>query len=156
MSTCKIIDVLYAAVPSRLVRGWLIRRHVETCSRCQARLVSRSETAALFVKPEEAGAPGELWRTVEPRVGREVNAAARRAPWPRWEWAAGAASLLALAVAGFWLLQGLGPAPIRTDFARPADRFEIDYVNVGGAPAQTFIYQPQGSDMIIVWAGKTP
>ena len=97
MAWCKTVDLLYAAIPSRLVRGRLIRGHFERCARCQARLVSRDEAASLFVRPEDSGAPGELWRKIEPRVGREPAAAARRFPWLRWEWAAGAATLLVVA-----------------------------------------------------------
>jgi hypothetical protein len=55
-----------------------------------------------------------------------------------------------------WLLRGVQTVAVRTDDARPAGRFEINYINVDGAPAQAYIYQPQGSDMIIVWAGKNP
>jgi hypothetical protein len=156
MPFCKIVDVLYAAVPSRLVRDLLIRGHVEKCASCQARLVSRSEAEALFVKPGDVGELGEMWRTIEPRRRRAAAFPARRILGLRWEWAAGAAMFLVVAAAGFWLLRGVESGPVRADFARPADRFEISYVNVGGAPAQTFVYQPQGSDTVFVWVGKTP
>ncbi len=156
MASCKMVDFLYAAVPFRTVRGWLLRGHIETCARCRSRLVSRAEAAALFVRPEGAGAPGELWRRIEPRVGRPASAATQRARWSHWEWAVGAATLLVVAAAGFWLLRGVRSGPVGADLARPADRFEINYVNVGGAPAQTFVYQPQGTDTVFVWVGKNP
>jgi hypothetical protein len=35
-------------------------------------------------------------------------------------------------------------------------RFELEYIRVGGQPANAVVYQPQGSDIIIVWAGKNP
>jgi hypothetical protein len=156
MAICKLVDILYVAVPSRRVRGWLIRSHRESCARCQSRLVSRAEAAALFVRPGDAGEAGDLWRRIEPRVGRASTAPGRRVRRFQWEWAAGAATLLVVAAAGFWLLRGVGRGPVRPDFAGPADRFEINYVNVGGAPAQIFIYQPQGSDTVFVWVGKNP
>jgi hypothetical protein len=37
-----------------------------------------------------------------------------------------------------------------------ADRFEIMYVKVGGEPAQTFVYQAQGTDTVFVWAQRSP
>jgi hypothetical protein len=156
MAFCKIVDFLYSAVPSRIVRDLLIRAHMEKCACCQARLVSRPEAGALFVRPEDVGEPGELWKKAEARAGRAVTVPGRKGPWFHWEWAAGAATLLVAAAAGFWLLRGVESGGVRTDFARPSDRFEINYVNVGGAPAQTFVYQAQGSDTVFVWVGKTP
>jgi hypothetical protein len=156
MASCKIVDVLYAAIPLSAVRDFLIRRHIEKCGRCQARLISRPEAEALFVKPSDMGPSGDLWRRIEPRVGRPVPAPATMPAGPRWEWAAALATALFFAAAGFWLLRGVRSERVIVELVRPADRFEINYINVGGAPAQAFIYQPQGSDMIIVWAEKTP
>jgi hypothetical protein len=155
MVSCKIVNALYAAVPSRLFRDVLIRTHLEKCEACQARLVSRQEAEALFVKPKDVGAVGGLWRTIDRRAGQETIVPEKRLAGFRWEWAAGTAMFLILAAAGFWLLRGVQTGAVRADYARPADRFEITYINVGGAPAQAYIYQPAGSDMIIVWAGKT-
>jgi hypothetical protein len=156
MVSCKVVNALYAAVPSRLFRDFLIRIHVERCGRCQARLVSRTEAAALFVKSGDAGAVEELWRRIERRTGPGMAVPKEKPAGLRWEWAAGAATLLLAAAASFWLLRGVQTEAVRTGFSGPADRFEISHINVGGAPAQAFIYQPQGSDMIIVWAGKNP
>jgi hypothetical protein len=53
-------------------------------------------------------------------------------------------------------MHGTQATGVRIDYVPPLDRFEINYINVGGAPAQAFIYRPQGSDMIVVWAEKIP
>jgi hypothetical protein len=156
MASCKIVDILYSVIPSRLFRDFLIRRHMDKCPHCQARLVSRSEAEALFVKPDDAGAVEALWIKIERQTGRVVSVAEEKTAGLLWEWAAGTAALLVVAVASFWLLRGIQTQAVRADYARPADRFEINYVNVGGAPAQAFVYQPQGSDMIIVWAERNP
>jgi hypothetical protein len=156
MVSCKIVNALYAAVPSRLFRDFLIRTHLEKCEVCQARLVSRREAEALFVKPEQVGATGDLWPRINRRAVPEAAVPQRRRAGLRWEWAAGAATFLVLAAASLWLLRDVQTVAVRADYARPADRFEINYINVGGAPAQAYIYQPAGSDMIIVWAGKNP
>jgi hypothetical protein len=156
MAFCKIVDFLYAAIPSRVVRDLLIRGHLEGCERCRARLVSREEAAALLVGQEGTAAPGDLWRMVEPHVPGKAPDARDETAGLRWERAAGAAALVVLAAAGFWLLRAVqagrtvaGPVPT-------AAGFEINYINVGGAPAQAYVYQPNGSDMIVVWAEKTP
>jgi hypothetical protein len=156
MVSCKIVSALYAAVPSRLFRNFLIRTHVERCGQCQARLVSRTEAEALFVKSGDMGAVEELWRRIERRTGPDTAVPEKTRAGLRWEWAAGAATFLVLAAASLWLLRGVQTVAVRADYARPADRFEISYINVGGVPAQAFIYQPKGSDMIIVWAEKNP
>jgi hypothetical protein len=156
MLSCKIVNVLYSAVPSRLFRDVLIRAHMERCGDCQAQLVSKNEAEALFVKPGDVGAAGDLWRKIERRTGQELSVPGKRPASLRWEWAAGTAAVLFVAAASFWLLRGIQEKTVRADYVRPADRFEINYINVGGTPAQAYIYQPKGSDMIIVWAEKNP
>jgi hypothetical protein len=59
-------------------------------------------------------------------------------------------------VTGFWLLREIGRQGFDPGLVGAAGRFQIDYVNVGGAPAQTFVYQPQGTDTVFVWAIKNP
>jgi len=154
MESCRIVDAIYHAVPLRLVRDLLIRTHMERCERCQARLVSRSEAEALLVKPGEAEADDGLWLAIEGRAGQAVRVREKRAPWLGWEWAAGAAALVLVAAASFWLLRGVESGGVRPGDVQPLSGFEIHYVNVGGAPAQAFVYQPRGSDTVFVWAGK--
>ena len=74
-----------------------------------------------------------------------------------WRWASVAATAVVVTLAGLLASPRgrTGRASTRGPIA-PADRFEIDYVNVGGEPAQTFVYQPQGTDTVFVWAQKTP
>ena len=156
MVSCKIVNTLYDAVPSCPFRDFLIRAHLDKCASCRARLVSRHEAEALFVKPEDVTAVNGLWRRIDRRAGQETAVPERGFAGLRWEWVAGAATVLLFAAASFWLLRDVQTVAVRADYARPADRFEINYINVGGAPAQAYIYQPAGSDMIIVWAGKTP
>lgn len=158
MAFCKIVDLLYAALPLRPLRDFLIRSHMEACPLCQARLASRAEARGLFVAPEVVGDTEGLWRRISSRVGPAAEVPDRQAvpAGAGWRWAAAVGTAAVVAVTGFWLLKqverpGFGPSAIG-----PADRFQIDYVNVGGAPAQTFVYQPQGTDTVFVWAVKNP
>jgi hypothetical protein len=158
MAFCKIVDLLYAALPLRPLRDLLIRTHMDSCPICQERLVSRAEARGLFVVPEGVGDTEGLWRRISSRVGPATEGRDRRpaAAGAGWRWAAAAAAAAVVAVTGFWLLReverpGFGPESIAA-----ADRFEIDYVKVGGAPAQTFVFQPQGTDTVFVWAVKNP
>jgi hypothetical protein len=162
MDFCRTVELLYAAIPLRPFRDWLIRAHMDACPRCQIRLLSREEARTLMVGPGQLGDAGELWQ----RIGREAaRLAAASETRPRggrlvwrlvWRLAPAAALAAVTALAGFWLLrQAAGPG-FEARAAAPADRFVIAYVKVDGAPAQTFVYQPQGTDTVLVWAQKTP
>jgi hypothetical protein len=158
MAFCKMVDTVYSAIPLGWLRDLLIRKHMESCPRCQGRLASRAEVKRLFVAPEEVGTTEDLWRRVSARA-LAADAAARRRSAPAgaaWRWAAAAAAAAVIAVSGFWLLREVQRPGFETAAVRPADRFEIEYVNVGGAPAQAFVYQPQGSDTVFVWAARNP
>lgn len=158
MSRCKTVDFFYALIPSSRWRGFLIRRHVEGCARCQARLASRAESRVLFVQEGPSGVEKTLWAAVEAGLDAEPNRLTKKerrratAILRPQRWAAAAALLLVLA-AGYWLLKDFQPEAMSAASAAPA-RFELAYARVDGKPANVVIYQPQGSDMIIVWAGK--
>mgnify|MGYP001079677661 FL=1 len=158
MDFCRIADRLYAAVPLRPFRDWLIRAHMERCPACQERLLSREEARGLLVSKEALGAPGDLWRRIAAgEASRTAAAEARPARGvPAWRWASAAAMAAVVALTGFWLLRQTGRPGFELAAVAPTDRFEIAYVNVGGAPAQTFVYQPQGTDTVLVWATRNP
>jgi len=131
---------------------------MDRCPRCQARLLSREEAKGLLVAPGAVGNADALWQRILSRTG---NPAPVPEPAPGraglvWRWAAAAGMAAVVAVTGFWLLREIERPGFDAGVIAPADRFQIDYVNVGGAPAQTFVYQPQGTDTVFVWASKTP
>ncbi|MFZ2054058.1 MAG: hypothetical protein WAU81_07655 [Candidatus Aminicenantales bacterium] len=159
MSRCKTVSFFYALIPLSRWRDLLIRRHIEGCARCQAGLASRAESRSLLVQEGTVSIERTLWTGIESRLadkaGHSVKALSRRAPAAlhAWRWAAAAALLLVLAT-GYWVLKDFQPEAISVAAAASA-RFELEYVRVDGQPADVVIYQPQGSDMIIVWAGKS-
>ena len=159
MLRCKTVEFLFDALPIGVWRAFLIRRHIDACPACQKKILSLEESRSLLVGPMD---PGE-WAGLKLRLrSRTVNDAADRAPAGHgnpakfWRWASSAAMLLVLAAAGFWLLRETGKEVPVADRIRPAERFELDYIRVGGQPAGAYIYQPQGADIIIVWAEKAP
>jgi hypothetical protein len=158
MAFCRTVELLYDALLLRPLRSWLIRAHMEKCPACQARLLSLDEARGLLVAPDQVGDPQTLWRRIASAAARPAGLA-DPSPAPAaviWRWAAAIVMASALAISGFWLLRETGKPGYGPGLAGPAGRFEIAYVNVGGAPAQTFVYQPQGSDTVFVWAQKTP
>jgi hypothetical protein len=157
MDFCNTVDRLYSVLPVRRFRDWLIRAHIERCPRCQARLLSRDEARSLLVAPARLGT-GDLWQKISaqavPLVPVRESPAARGAI--PWRWAAVTAMTAVMALAGFWLLRQVERPGLDGLQIASVERFELDYVKVGGAPAQTFVYQPQGTDTVFVWASKTP
>jgi hypothetical protein len=159
MSHCKMVELLYALVPLRSWRGFLIRRHMETCPRCQADLASREAVGSLLVQETGVNIGRSLWTGVESALMADsgaVNMKVRVVQLPvmrRWGWAV-ATAFLGVLLMSFLLLRDFRPERVSAD-AVPA-RFELEYVRVGGQPANAVVYKPQGSDMIIVWAGKSP
>ena len=160
MAFCKMVDLIYAALPLRPLRDFLIRTHMEGCPRCQARLLSRAEARKLFVSSDEVGNTEALWRRVSVLAGTGAAVPERQpaVSGARWRWAAAGATVAALAVAvtGFWLLREIEKPGFDPGSVGAADRFQFVYINVGGAPAQAFVFQPQGSDTVFVWAIKNP
>jgi hypothetical protein len=158
MDFCRTVELVYDLVPLPALRAWLIRAHMETCPRCQSRLASRDEARGLLVAPGGVGGSEALWRRIAQDAGRLAcrPGTATAHAGMKWRWAAAAASALVVALTGLWLLREVGPSGPATSAAGPAGRFEIAYVKVGGAPAQTFIYRTQGSDTVFVWAQRTP
>jgi len=154
-----MVEFFYALVPLKPWRGYLLRRHIEDCPRCLAGLASREEAGSLLVQERAVDFGGSLWTKVEAALlegsSAEVtkNQVVHPADVRRWGWAV-ATAFLGVLLISFFFLHGFRPERVSAD-AVPA-RFELEYVRVGGQPADAVVYQPQGSDMIIVWAGKSP
>lgn len=156
MASCKMVEILYAVIPFRVFKGFLIRAHMEGCERCRARLASHEEARILFVGARDVGPVDDLWRRIEDRAIRETAVPVRASTdHPAGlRWATAAAMAIVVAVTGFWLLDRIEKAGPGAGSASADDSFRIEYVNVGGAPAQTFVYQPLGSDTVFVWAQR--
>jgi hypothetical protein len=104
------------------------------------------------------GGTGALWGRIAGEAGR-VAAVPERKPARGalvLRWASAGAMAAVIALTGFWLLREIGRPGFDARAVAPAERFRIDYVNVGGAPANTFIYRPQGTDTVFIWASRTP
>ena len=154
MLSCNAADRLYRFVPVKSWRAFLIRVHFERCPDCQEALVGAAEVRTLFAQNTDFRASEALWR----RVGRSLAEPDERSPRrssrtarrPVWQWAAAGAVVAFLA--GYWVFRDFRPDGLPASASSPA-RFELEYVRVGGLPANAYVYQPQGSDMVMVWAG---
>jgi hypothetical protein len=158
MAFCRIADALYAALPLRPVRDLLIRGHMEKCPHCQARLVGPEEARGLLVRPDGLGDPAVLWKRFSCDGSRAavLPGTERARPGFALRWASAVALAAVVAATGFWLLREVERPGFDARAVAPADRFQIGYVNVGGEPAQAFVFQPQGTDTVFVWASRNP
>jgi len=158
MASCRTVEFLYRAVPLRAFRDHLIRTHMEECPRCRAGLASLEEARGLFVRVEDAGSVDGLWERIADQAVRRAPAPDRPVAGvaPGLRWATAAAMALVIAVTGFWFLDQVQKAGPEAGSVAGDANFRLEYVNIGGAPAQTFVFQPNGSDTVFVWAQRVP
>jgi hypothetical protein len=117
-------------------------------------LVELEEAQTLFIreKPVEEGT--NLW----PKIQVGLCQAEEKRFFPRyvarWKWALGAACLTFVLLAGYWIAQRPGGSesviPSLTE-----EQFQINYIRVEEKPAGAYVYQPQDSEIIFVWAERS-
>ncbi len=155
MFLCRMVDLLYEGIPLGFWRAFLVRRHMDACPACRARLVSRDEARSILVQAKDVAGRTGLWAGIKGRLDETPQDAEIPGGTPSllWRWASGAAMLVAVAAAGFWLLRSGRSIDPRLE--RPAaESLRIDDLRVNGEPARAIIYQPRNSDMVVVWAEK--
>ena len=156
MSGCRTIKFLYDLLPLKIWRGYLIRRHIEKCAACERQLAPDEGVRALLIKEEEAGDSGRLWPGIRAKLQLDVEKG--KLPHPsarvRWRWALATASLMIAVLAGLWLFRGYKPDRVLST-SESGGKFQIQDMKIGNEPARPFVYQPQDSKIIIIWAEKT-
>jgi len=155
MRHCKILNFLFEAVPVKPWQDFLLRRHMERCPVCGAHLAGREEARRVLAREEDFRGAANLWPGIKSGLA-DPAAAPRSAGRPRMVLvtsAAAASALLLAAVLSVWLFRGFrAERPMPTPPAE--DRFEMNYVRIGGQPADSYIYQPRDSGMTLIWAEK--
>jgi len=152
MFQCKIINLFFSILPLNAWRDFLIRTHIQKCPQCQNDIASLDEAKLFLIQEGEVGDMEGLWPAVKARLsvsGRKK----RHLSWPRWRWAAGAVAVVVAIVVGFWFystsLQNIGPRE-----ENMVGKLQINYMKIEKKPAQTYVYWPQGIEMVLVWAEK--
>lgn len=156
MLTCNAADRLSRLLLLKPWRALLIRLHSERCPACRKGLADAAEARSLLVSETEVRPSDDLWRRVNRSLAAEGENSLqkpRAAVFGRpWSWAA--ATVVVAFLAGYWAFRDFRPEGISGPAQAPAARFEMEYVRVDGLPADAFVYKPQGSDFVMVWAGK--
>lgn len=171
MRHADLVGFLFRILPFYAWKEVFLRGHIEKCPACRCSLASREEARRALFKSEGLSIPGGFWPAIAERIGgcgiaAEPDAGTARTsesvPASRrwaWRWAVtvlgtALAVLLTFALVNF--LRAPTPGVSGTTGAAESgqDQVQIHYVRIGNEPAQTFIFKPHGSDVVIIWAGK--
>lgn len=162
----KLMELLFRLAPFPSWKAGLLRGHIERCPECERCLASREEARRILVQDRDVRDLDRFWPAIsdrirgiqpslEPNAGMAREATAR--PRAGWHWTAAASGLILAVVLTLALVNFLrspsapGGAGIA---AGDVDQVQIHYVRIDNEPAQTFIFKPHDSDVVIVWAGK--
>jgi len=152
MIKCKLFNFLFSAFSLKVWQDFLIRYHFQNCRSCQEKIASSEEAKKIMVEEDQTGNLDSFWLKLKPELARaEKKERVHFRPWLKW--AAAAALMTAAVAAVVWLyfLKATGENPSSQS---PIRRFQINYLKVENKPASAFIFKPQDSAMIIVWAEK--
>jgi len=148
MFRCRMVNFLFSIIPLRIGQDFLLRKHIRNCASCQENLASLEEIKSLLIQEAEVGDLEGLWPKVEVQLAKEERKE-KVFCLPRWGWAVGAAGLLVAIILGVWLFWS-------DYFGKPSEQldrpFQIKYIRVHDKPARAYLFQPQDSNMIIIWA----
>lgn len=154
MFQCKVIDFLIKSFPLKIWQDFLIRHHIEKCPACQEKYASLEEANLFLIQESEVGDIEGLWPRIKPRLSEErIRMRGLPRPQFRWAWASAAAGLVAALILGFWLYS-IFTSKKALEEESLVERFQIKYIRVENKPAHAYVYWPQGTDMVIVWAEK--
>lgn len=157
MRHCKIHSLLFGAIPLQAWRDLLIRRHMERCPACRAKLAGREETRRVLARAEDFQGRMDLWPGLRDRMAplapKEHPGMPSRFGWARF--AAAAALLVMAAGLSLLILRGFRVAPSATPCAAE-EKFEIESIRIAGQPANSFVFQTRDPRMTLIWAEKKP
>jgi len=152
MSNCRIIEFLFAVFPLKIWQDFLIRRHFQDCPRCQEKLVNRNEILDLTIREEHITEVEAQWAGFKSKL-KDEKGKVKPVRSPQWKWAYGVVAAFVV-VAGIVVVSNISYWGNGRVEEISGVHFQINYIRVEGEPAQAYLFKPQGTDMIIVWAQK--
>jgi hypothetical protein len=156
MSHSGIVDGLYRLIPFRAVRGRLAA-HAETCPACGRRLAGREEVKRVLVGAADLGRLDDIWPAVRKGAAGRRSAGAKTAgPASRlWRLAAAAGGLAAAVFVTVFAVRYFGAGANGAAIpAESGDGFQLHYARIDERPADTFIVQSSGDNIVLVWVEK--
>ena len=159
MRHCSILEFLYQAIPVRPWQAFLLRVHMDRCPACQARLAGRDEARRALHRAEDFDGRADLWPTIRTRLKDLTAPVPVRPRFSAYVLRAAASAGLLLTAAGlsvlFW--RGFRVEQAAPPMSPPTEgRFAMDYVRIGGRPAESYVFQSRDPKMTLIWAQKKP
>lgn len=151
MWRCKLVQLKIALIPVPAWQDRWLERHVRKCPHCRARLAGRAEVKALLFREDEIGEIKDFW----PRVKAAVESRDRER-YPRSRLSRGKRlRVLATALGAAAVLLIVGRL-MRRPAPPPAGEtaFRLHEIRIDDRPARAYLFQPQDSNMVFVWAEK--
>jgi anti-sigma factor RsiW len=166
-----IINFFYGILPFHTWKDALLRHHIEKCPACFKRLASREEVRRLLIQAGETGDLEGLWPAIFEKIqgirpmpvpgmlkARATMLSGRLQSTRRhWRWVAALAGIFLAVFLALWSVRYFRPFRGQGGGGVPAPELgqvQINYVRIDNEPAQTFIFKPYDSHVVIVWAGK--
>ncbi len=152
MPRCKILSYAFAMIPLKKWQDFLIRHHMERCPECQNGLATVEDVRGIIIPESQCQEIATSWDGFQAKLKKGE----REEPHlysSRWRWAYAMAGLVVLAAAAILVIK-TPPFHKAQLEERLIGHFRINYIRIENKPAQAYVYQPQDSNMIIVWAQK--
>lgn len=152
MRKTRWIEILIGMMPIKLVQDYLIRRFLMTDETYQRKLAGLEEVRGVLIDSGELMDMISLWPKVrnELRSGIETRSPGIRAGW---KWALQGLGLCLVLVLGIWIIRHSQPERTPAAASSPGN-FQIQSIRLENKPATTFLFQPNDSKFIMVWAEK--
>lgn len=150
MFKCKLIDFLFVIIPLSRWREFLIRNHYEKCPVCSQELAGIEEVRTLMINEVEENELSGFWMALKARY-RSRSHRRSKLFTSGWKRAYQAAGLVLIAVLAVWIFMSVNS----NGKGELVESFRINYIKIDNQPAQTYIYHPKDSDMVLVWAEKS-
>lgn len=158
------IQYFIRILPFAAWKDAFIRGHVERCPECGRSLATADEARRAIVRAAEIVNTEGLQQAVALRIAGlkplhapdPIPERPASAPALAWRWAAAAAGMFAAVLATAALVVFFRSG-VPSGAFEPADveQFQVSYVKIADEPAQTYIFKPHDSNVVIVWAGKS-
>jgi len=127
------------------VKDFWIRRHVRNCPYCQRKLAGRKEIRRILMHENDLRDIKDIWPRIRSRLDQKPAPQTRKErPSPAFKFA----GLLAAVIIGIGIYFGL----FTGSSGEKETSFRIHHIKVRNRPADVYYYQPQDSDMVLIWA----
>ena len=105
---------------------------------------------SLLIKEVEANDLSEFWTSLKTRYKDRTN---RRSPLfaASWKWMYQSVGLILFTVLAVWIFISVNSNGKNESI----ESFRINYIKIDNQPAQTYIYHPKDTNMVLVWAEKS-